>query len=33
VSKLAGGGYAGDWSRVLDGGMDMDVSFSDLDAS
>jgi DnaK suppressor protein len=29
----AGGGYAGDWSRVLDGGMDMDVSFSDLDAS
>jgi DnaK suppressor protein len=30
----AGGGYAGDWSRVLDGGViDVDVSFSDLEAS
>lgn len=30
----AGGGYAGDWSRVLDGGgIDMDISFSDLEAS
>jgi DnaK suppressor protein len=30
----AGGGYAGDWSRVLDGGaVDMDISFSDLEAS
>ncbi len=29
----AGGAYAGDWSRVLDGGLDMDVSFSDLEAS
>jgi DnaK suppressor protein len=29
-----GGGYAGDWSRVLDGGViDVDVSFSDLEAS
>ncbi len=29
-----GGGYAGDWSRLLDGGsMDADVSFSDLEAS
>ena len=28
----AGGAYAGDWTRVLDGGgIDMDVSFSDLD--
>lgn len=35
ASEQAGGGvgYAGDWSRVLDGGIDMDVSFSDLDAS
>ena len=31
-SAGAGGGYAGDWSRVLDGGvLDADVSFSDLD--
>ena len=30
----AGGGYAGDWSRVLDGGvMDVDVSFSDLETT
>lgn len=30
----AGGGYAGDWSRVLDGGLlDADVSFSDLEAT
>jgi DnaK suppressor protein len=29
----SGGGYAGDWSRVLDGGLDVDVSFSDLEAS
>jgi DnaK suppressor protein len=30
----AGGGYAGDWSRVLDGGViDVDVSFSDLETS
>ncbi len=30
----AGGGYAGDWSRVMDGGAaDVDVSFSDLEAS
>jgi DnaK suppressor protein len=30
----AGAGYAGDWSRVLDGGaVDMDISFSDLEAS
>lgn len=27
------GGYIGDWSRVLDGGLDLDVSFSDLEAS
>lgn len=28
------GGYGGDWSRVLDSGMvDVDVSFSDLEAS
>ena len=28
------GGYGGDWSRVLDGGgIDMDISFSDLEAS
>ena len=36
ATENAGGGvgYGGDWSRVLDGGMvDMDVSFSDLDAS
>lgn len=31
-SAGAGGGYVGDWSRVLDGGVvDVDVSFSDLD--
>ena len=30
----AGGAYAGDWSRVLDSGMvDVDISFSDLEAS
>jgi DnaK suppressor protein len=30
----AGGAYAGDWSRVLDGGViDVDVSFSDLETS
>ncbi len=30
----AGGAYSGDWSRVLDGGVvDVDVSFSDLEAS
>jgi DnaK suppressor protein len=29
-----GGAYSGDWSRVLDGGVvDVDVSFSDLEAS
>lgn len=35
ASEQAGGagGYIGDWSRVLDGGLDMDVSFSDLEAS
>lgn len=27
------GGYGGDWSRVMDGGVDMDISFSDLEAS
>ncbi len=28
------GGYGGDWSRVMDGGgIDMDISFSDLEAS
>ncbi len=32
-SSGGGGGYAGDWSRVLDGGADVDVSFSDLEAS
>jgi DnaK suppressor protein len=33
-SASGGVGYGGDWSRVLDGGMvDMDVSFSDLDAN
>jgi len=33
-SAGAGGNYAGDWSRVLDGGViDVDVSFSDLEAS
>jgi DnaK suppressor protein len=34
ATESAGGGigYAGDWSRVLDGGtVDVDVSFSDLD--
>lgn len=33
--ESAGGGssYTGDWSRVLDGGLDVDVSFSDLEAS
>jgi DnaK suppressor protein len=30
----AGGAYTGDWSRVLDSGIvDVDVSFSDLEAS
>jgi DnaK suppressor protein len=30
----AGGNYAGDWSRVLDGGpADVDVSFSDLETT
>jgi DnaK suppressor protein len=30
----AGGGYAGDWSRVLDSGVvDVDISFSDLEAN
>ena len=36
ATELSGGagGYAGDWSRVLDGGVvDVDVSFSDLEAS
>jgi DnaK suppressor protein len=36
ASELSGGagGYVGDWSRVLDGGaIDVDVSFSDLEAS
>lgn len=29
-----GGGYGGDWSRVLDGGVvDMDISFSDLETT
>jgi DnaK suppressor protein len=33
-SAGAGGAYSGDWSRVLDGGVvDVDVSFSDLEAS
>ena len=29
----AAGGYAGDWSRVLDGGIDADISFSDLETT
>ena len=36
AAETAGGGsgYAGDWSRVLDGGLlDNDISFSDLEAS
>ena len=36
VTENSGGGagYGGDWSRVLDGGMiDVDISFSDLEAS
>ena len=34
TETAGGGGYAGDWSRVLDGGMlDADVSFSDLEAN
>jgi len=36
ANEIAGaaGGYAGDWSRVLDGGAaDVDVSFSDLEAT
>ena len=32
-SSGAGGGYGGDWTRVLDGGLDMDVSFSDLEST
>jgi DnaK suppressor protein len=33
-SAGAGGGYAGDWGRVLDGGaIDVDVSFSDLETT
>lgn len=32
-SSGGGGGYSADWSRVFDGGADVDVSFSDLEAS
>ena len=32
-SSGGGSSYSGDWSRVLDGGLDVDVSFSDLEAS
>ncbi|MBX3424108.1 MAG: TraR/DksA family transcriptional regulator [Pirellulales bacterium] len=32
-SGAQGGGHGGDWSRVLDGGADLDVSFRDLEAT
>ncbi|MCC6491745.1 MAG: TraR/DksA family transcriptional regulator [Pirellulales bacterium] len=35
ANETSGGGHflSGDWSRVLDGGVDVDVSFSDLEAT
>jgi DnaK suppressor protein len=35
ANESAGGGmgYGGDWGRVMDSGLDMDVSFSDLETT